>query len=294
MWVYVNGKFVPEEEAIISVFDHGFLYGDGVYETLRTYQGRPFLLDRHLARLRRSCRLIGLASPLRDEEWSHILAEMLHRNQVIDAGFRLTVSRGVGEMGIDPGLCLRPTVIVMAKALSSYSLKMREQGVRLELVSVRRNPLTAQSPQIKSLSFLNNILAKQEAVQAGAFDALMLNMDGHITECTTSNIFFVTQGTLCTPSAECGILEGITREVIMELAGGTGLTVQEGHYVIDAFTQAEECFITNTGMEVMPVSQIGQKMIGLGKAGPMTMRLWKAFQDHFPRYLGPSLLERPD
>lgn len=291
MWVYVNGRFVTEEEATISVFDHGFLYGDGVYETLRTYQGKPFLLNRHLARLRRSCELIGLNSPLRDEEWSPILAELLHRNHLVDAGFRLTVSRGVGEMGIDPGLCLRPTVIVMTKALSPYSNEMREQGVRLELVSVRRNPLTAQSPQIKSLSFLNNILAKQEAVQAGAFDALMLNMDGHVTECTTSNIFFVRKDMLCTPSPECGILEGITREVIMELAGNAGLSIEEGHYGIEAFTQAEECFITNTGMEVMPVTQIGLKVIGSGKAGPVAMSLWKALQDHLLRFLGPSLLK---
>ncbi|MGD9850929.1 MAG: aminotransferase class IV [Nitrospirales bacterium] len=293
MWVYVNGNYVPEKEATISVFDHGFLYGDGVYETLRIYQGRPFLLDRHLVRLRHSCELIGLGSPLRDEEWRPILAGMLHRNQLFDAGFRLTISRGAGEMGIDPGLCPFPTVVVMAKVLSSYSRELREQGVRLELVSVRRNPLAAQSPQIKSLSFLNNILAKQEAAQAGAFDALMLNMDQHVTECTTSNIFFVKQGTLCTPSAECGILKGITREVIMELARDLGLSVEEGHYGVDALLQADECFITNTGMEVMPVSQIGQNVIGAGKAGPMAMSLWRAFQDNLSRFLGPPLLERP-
>lgn len=294
MWVYVNGRFVPETEATVSVFDHGFLYGDGVYETLRTYQGKPFLLNRHLVRLRRSCELIGLVSPLRDEEWSPILAELLRRNELADAGFRLTVSRGPGEMGIDPGLCGRPTVVVMTKALSPISNEMRERGVRLELVSVRRNPLTAQSPQIKSLSFLNNILAKQEAAKAGAFDALMLNMDGHVTECTTSNIFFVRGNTVCTPSPACGILEGITREVIIELAGDAGLPIEEGHYGIDAVMQADECFITNTGMEVMPVTQIGLKTIGPGKASPVALNLWKALQKHLPRYLGLALLNRAD
>jgi branched-chain amino acid aminotransferase len=290
MWVYVNGSFVQEKEAMVSVFDHGFLYGDGVYETLRTYQARPFLLSRHLARLRRSCDLIGLAPPLGDDEWRSILSEILKRNHLLDAGLRLTVSRGTGEMGIDPALCPKPTVVVMSKPLSPYPASMREAGVRLDLVSVRRNPLSAQSPQIKSLSFLNNILAKQEASRAGAFDALMLNLDHHVTECTTSNIFFVAQGKLYTPSSECGILEGITREVIIELAHGLGIPVEEGRYEIGDLLAADECFVTNTGMEVMPVSQVGDRLIGAGGAGPISMKLWMAFQEHLDRYLEPGLL----
>ena len=293
MWVYVNGKFIPEGEATISVFDHGFLYGDGVYEAIRTYQGRPFLFDRHLARLRRSCELIGLRSPIRDDEWEAILAEILGRNCLSDAGLRLTISRGPGEIGIDPNLCPRPTVVVMAKVLSPYPEKMREQGVHLEVVSVRRNPLAAQSPHIKSLSFLNNILPKQEAGRTGAFDALMLNMDHHVTECTTSNIFFLQQSKLCTPSSECGILEGITREVVIELARELGLAVEEGQYGEDALLGSEECFITNTGMEVMPVSRIGRHVIGSGAAGPFAKKIWKSFQDNLGRYLGPSLLDTP-
>lgn len=294
MWVYVNGKFLPEEEATISVFDHGFLYGDGVYEAVRVYQGKPFLLDRHLARLRRSCELIGLTSPLQDEEWKNILADMLRRNQLLDAGFRLTISRGPGEIGIAPSFCTHPTVVVMAKVPSPYPTEMREQGVQLALVSVRRNPLAAQSPHIKSLSFLNNILAKQEANRVGAFDALMLNMDQYVTECTTSNIFFVTQeGKVCTPSSECGILEGITREVIMALARELGLSVEEGQYEAEVLFRSEECFMTNTGMEVMSVSRIDHKVIGTGRSGPIAKKLWKAFQENLSRFLGGSLLKNP-
>ncbi len=287
MWIFLNDQFVKKEQARISVFDHGFLYGDGVYETLRVYQGRIFLLERHLARLRRSCDLIGLVLPIMDDAWLSIISEILVRNGLEDAGLRLTISRGEGELGIDPALCARPTVVVMAKSLVPYSTRMREQGVRLQLVSVRRNPESAQSPQIKSLSFLNNILAKQEAAQAGAFDALMLNMDGHVTECTTSNIFFVANHRLHTPSVACGILEGITREVVIALARDLRIDVEEGAYSSGDLLQADECFMTNTGMEVMAVSHIGEDPIGQGKSGPITLALWKAFQENLERWLGP-------
>jgi branched-chain amino acid aminotransferase len=289
MWIFLNDRFVEKEQARISVFDHGFLYGDGVYETLRAYQGRIFLLERHLARLRRSCDLIGLVLPVKDDAWISIITEILRRNSLEDAGIRLTISRGEGELGIDPGLCASPTVVVMAKSFVPYPARMREQGVRLQLVSVRRNPQSAQSPQIKSLSFLNNILAKQESVQAGAYDALMLNMDGHVTECTTSNVFFVANQRLHTPSVDCGILEGITREVVIELAGDLGIEVEEGAYAAEDVLQADECFMTNTGLEVMGVSQIGEHPIGQGKCGPMTMELWRAFQGNLERFLGPCL-----
>ena len=289
MWVFLNDRFIEKEQARISVFDHGFLYGDGVYETLRAYQGRIFLLERHLARLRRSCDLIGLVPPVRDDAWVPIITGILSRNGLKDAGLRLTISRGEGEMGIDPGLCASPTVVVMAKAFVPYPARMREQGVRLQLVSVRRNPQAAQSPQIKSLSFLNNILAKQEAIQAGAYDALMLNMDGHMTECTTSNVFFVANRRLHTPSVDCGILEGITRDVVIELAGDLGIEVEEGAYAAEDLFQADECFMTNTGLEVMAISQIGEHSIGQGKCGPMTMELWRAFQENLERFLGPCL-----
>jgi branched-chain amino acid aminotransferase len=233
--------------------------------------------------------LIGLTLPVKDDAWVSIITDILGRNGLEDAGLRLTISRGEGELGIDPGLCASPTVVVMAKAFVPYPARMREQGVRLQLVSVRRNPPSAQSPRIKSLSFLNNILAKQEAVQAGAYDALMLNMDGHVTECTTSNVFFVANQRLHTPSVDCGILEGITREVVIELAGDLGIEVEEGAYAAEDVLQADECFMTNTGLEVMGVSQIGEHPIGQGKCGPMTMELWRTFQGNLERFLGPCL-----
>lgn len=289
MWIYLNDRFVQKEHARVSVFDHGFLYGDGVYETLRVYQGRVFLLERHVARLRRSCELIGLELPIEDQTWIPILTELLDRNGLQNAGLRVTISRGEGEMGIDPRLCARPTVVVMAKPVVLYTDQQREQGIVLHLASVRRNPELAQSPQIKSLSFLNNILAKQEAIRVGADDALMLNMDGYLSECTTSNIFFVKNQQLYTPAVDCGILKGITRDVVIELAHKLEVCVEEGRYTMEQLLQADECFITNTGIEIMPVSRIGDCQIGQGKRGLLTGELRKVFAENLNRYLGPCL-----
>ncbi len=289
MWVYLNDRCVRKEDARVSVFDHGFLYGDGVYETLRVYQGRVFQLERHVARLHRSCELIGLDLPIQDEQWNPIIRELLTRNTLQDAGLRVTVSRGEGEIGIDPMLCPAPTVVVMAKPTGAYSEKQLEEGLTLHLSSVRRNPEVAQSPQIKATSFLNNIMAKQEAIAMEADDALMLNMEGQLAECTTSNIFLIKARRLQTPAVECGILKGITRDVVMELAKEQGLTVEEGGYSIKQLLQADECFITNTGFEVMPVSKIGNIQIGQGKKGPLTQVLCTVFRKNLYRYLGPPL-----
>jgi len=289
MWIFLNDCFVQKEHARVSVFDHGFLYGDGVYETLRAYQGRILLWERHMARLRRSCELIGLDLPIRDEAWIPIIAELLFRNGLQDAGLRLTVSRGEGELGIDPSLCPNPTIVVMAKPVVTYTDQQWEQGKVLHLSSVRRNPELAQSPQIKALSFLNNILAKQEAVRVGADDALMLNMDRYLSECTTSNIFYVKNQQLYTPAVDCGILKGITRDVVIELAEKLEVCVEEGRYTMEQLLQADECFITNTGVEIMPVSGIGDCQIGQGKRGPLTGELRKVFTENLNRYLGPCL-----
>ncbi len=287
MWVYLNERFVEKEHARVSVFNHGFLYGDGVYETLRVYQGKVFSLERHLERLRQSCERIRLDLSMKDEEWKSILKELLIRNKLEDAGLRVTISRGEGEMGIDPRLCAHPTVVVMAKPVVTYTGQQREQGMSLHLASVKRNPEFAQSPQIKAISFLNNILAKQEAVQVGADDALMLNMDGYVAECTTSNLFFVKNQRLHTPAAECGILKGITRDVVLELAAEQGVDVEEGFYSPEQLLQADECFITNTGIEIMAVSRIGDGQIGQGRRGLLTGNLLKAFHANLNRYLSP-------
>jgi branched-chain amino acid aminotransferase len=279
MWVYLNDTFVKQEDARISVFDHGFLYGDGVYETLRAYEGQLFLLDRHLVRLKRSCSLIGLHLPIPFGQWPPLLSEILQRNQLANAVIRITISRGEGEMGLDPSLCRRPTVVVVARPFKPYPATWLERGITLALVDVRRNPLSAQSPRIKSLSFLNNILAKQAAIRAGALDALMLNIDGYLTECTTSNIFFIHAGIINTPSVDCGILDGVTREFVMWIAREEGISVQEGLYTSKELLEAEECFITNTSMEVMPVGHVGKVSIGSICPGPLTKKIGRLFQE---------------
>jgi len=285
MWIFLNNRFVPREEARISVFDHGFLYGDGVYETLRIYHGQFLLLERHLDRLRHSCDQIDLLLPIAKEQWPSLLTELLRRNQLLEASIRITISRGEGELGLEPSLCAHPTVVVLAKPFAPYPNVLKKEGIRLELVGIRRNPLSAQSPRIKSLSFLNNILAKQEALRAGGFDALMLNIEGEISECTTSNLFYVREGTLRTPSLACGILEGVTREIVKTLAQEAGMVVEEGRYKPEELFQGDECFITNTSMEIMPVRQIGNHTIGSRCPGPMTTKLQGLFSQHLKRFL---------
>ena len=259
MWVYLNGQFVDRKEAMVSVFDHGFLYGDGIYETLRAYGGRIFMLRKHLARLHRSGELIGLKIPLAEQDWPLLLGEALRRNALGDAYIRITISRGEGEIGLDPNLCPHPTVVVMAKLGMSYPAELYEDGVSIAIVTVRRNLSSALPPRIKSLNFLNNILAKREASAAGAFDGLMLNVEGHLTECTASNVFFVRDGRLFTPSWECGILDGITRDVVLLLAREHGIPSEEGCYPPQTMLDAQESFLTNTSMELMPVRSVNSR-----------------------------------
>ena len=287
MWIFLNDKFVHQDQARISVFDHGFLYGDGVYETLRAYHGKFFLLERHIARLRQSCQMIGLELPIPDTQWPTLLGEALRRNELTEASLRITISRGEGDLGLDPALCARPTIVILAKRFRPYPPSLKRDGVRLALVETRRNPTSAQSPRIKSLSFLNNILAKQEALRMGSFDGLMLNIEGYVSECPTSNVFFVKNGVIKTPSIDCGILEGVTREVIIWLSQEQNIYLQEGHYKPQELLDADECFITNTSMEVMPVSQIGEKRIGQRCPGPLTARLGQLFQENVERFLSP-------
>jgi branched-chain amino acid aminotransferase len=285
MWIFLNDRFVEREKALVSVFDHGFLYGDGIYETLRAYGGRIFMLPQHLTRLQRSAKLIGLELPIPEKDWPSLLSDAIARNGLRDAYLRITVSRGTGEIGLDPTLCPKPTVVIIAKPFQAYPPQLYKEGVSLVTTSVHRNLATALSPQIKSLNFLNNILAKQEAVKAGAFDGVMLNAEGHLTECTTSNIFFIQHGTLCTPSVACGILDGITREVVLTLARERGLKTEESAYTPEALRQAEECFLTNTTMELLPVRDVDQHLVGAGRPGPLTLALHEQFRASLDRSL---------
>jgi branched-chain amino acid aminotransferase len=281
MWIYLNNKFVTDEEAVVSVFDHGFLYGDGVYETIRSYGPRIFMRDEHVSRLFRSAAAIGLTIPIPVNNWEDILQEAMRRNDVgtdlRDAYLRITISRGVGDLGLDPTLCSSPTVVVMAKPLVPLASHLYETGVNVIVASTKRNLPSALSPQIKTTNFLNNIQAKREAIAAGAFDSLLLNWDEHLTECTVSNLFFVIDGKLRTPALECGLLDGITRMIVIRLAGELNIHVEEGRYTVDQLYRADECFLTNTSMEIMPVTSVDRRPVGDEKPGPLTLKLREQF-----------------
>jgi branched-chain amino acid aminotransferase len=289
MWVFLNNRWLTREDARVSIFDHGFLYGDGIYETLRTYDGRLFMWDAHLARFHRSADAIGLTIPIPDKDWPGLIHEALERNALRNAYIRITVSRGEGEIGLDPALCSQPTCVIIAKPLPSYPESWFQDGVTLKIASVRRNLAAAVPPHVKSLNFLNNILAKREATAGGAVDAIMLNAHGELTECTASNIFLVRSGRLCTPAPACGLLEGITRRVILQLAGEAGLPAEEGRYTADIVDQVDECFLTNTTMEVLPVRQVDRR--ALRSPGPVTSQLHNLFRFHLGRFLEPP--DRP-
>jgi len=246
---------VPEHEAVVSVFDHGFLYGDGIYETMRAYDGTVFMLDRHLERLSRSASLIQLDLP-HLQMIRGAVCETLQANGLKNAYVRVTISRGKGPAGLDPALCPRPTLVVIAEEFRQYPARLYAEGVRLVIAKTRRNLAQALDPKIKSLNFLNNILAKIEAKERNAYEAIMLNANGFIAEGTVSNIFFVRAGILRTPSVDVGVLDGITRELVISLAQKNGIPVEEGRYLPEDICSASEVFFTNTTSEIMPVAQI--------------------------------------
>ena len=292
MWVFLHDRFVRKEDAVVSVFDHGFLYGDGVYETIRSYGRRIFMRDQHVNRLYRSAEGIGLDIPIPRKDWPALLHEAMIRNEVgherADAYLRVTISRGEGDIGLDPALCKRATVVVMAKPLIPPSEHLCRQGVSLTVARTKRNLPEALSPHIKASNFLNNILAKREALAAGTFDSLLLNWRDELTECTVSNLFFVMGGRLCTPALECGILDGITRNVVLQLAAEAGIDAQEGRYTLSDLSGANECFLTNTSMEIMPVTRIAGAPVGTGMPGPLTSRLRALFAEARDRFLEPA------
>jgi branched-chain amino acid aminotransferase len=292
VYVYLNGKIVPSKEAVVSVFDHGFLYGDGIYETIRVYDGVSFKLDEHLHRLFRSASLIGLTIPLGIDPLKVSLYETLIANKFRNAYIRLTVSRGRGAIGLDPDLCTGPTVVIIVEELKEYPKTFYEKGITLIIAETRRNLKEAIDPRIKSLNFLNNVLAKIEAKKRGVYEALMLNVYGKLTEGTISNIFFYKDGVICTPSVDCGILDGITRGIIIDLAKREDLKVKEGKFKKEDLYAAEEVFITNTTMEVMPVAKVDDQSYAVGS---MAKLLRKVYRQEVKVYIsntkaqGPSL-----
>lgn len=275
MLVYLNHSLVPEKDAKVSVFDHGFLYGDGIYETLRVYNGKAFLIDEHLQRLNRSASLIRLAIPKSKEGIKKAIALTLDANGLKEAYVRITISRGAGPIGLDPALCEEPTFVVIASEFKNYPEAYYREGVSVMIPEVRRNHKAALNPQIKSQNFLNNILAKIESKAAGAYEAVMLNTDGFLAEGTISNIFFVKDGFLCTPSVDCGILDGITRALVLSLAIKAGLKTEEGFYRPEEVNFSSEVFLTNSTMEVMPVNKVNGIPFS---PGPITSMLHAAYK----------------
>jgi len=285
MWIYLNDRFVPQEEAVVSVFDHGFLYGDGVYETMRSYQGRTLQLSEHLARLERSASRIHLDLPLSLVRLAELIRESLVRNRLQDAYLRVTVSRGAGEIGLEPSLCKTPTLVIIAKPFQPSPESLYTEGVTVSVVRTRRNLPEAVPPQIKSLNFLNNILAKIEATAAGAHEGIMLNQREELTEGTTSNLFLVQAGRLRTPSLDCGILDGITRGLVLRLAEELTIPTEETRLGVKDLYRAEECFLTNTRQELLPVTGVDGHRLGDGRPGTLTRRLHALFRARLDRFL---------
>ena len=282
--IYLNNKLVPKDKALISVFDHGFLYGDGIYETLRAYKGTVFKIDEHIDRLFRSASLIGLRIPKTPVMIKKTIYETMKANNHRDAVIRTTISRGPGPIGLDPQLCPEPTFVVVSNEFKKYPGSYYRKGVRIAVVNTRRNFKGALDPQIKSLNFLNNVLAKIEAKKLNAYEAIMLNNLGYLAEGTITNIFFVKGGILCTPAIGVGILDGITRRIIIDCAKDAGVDVKEGRFRKEDIYNAGEVFISNTTMEIMPVSGVDDVRIGT-KPGKITKMLHQAYKNKVTEYL---------
>ena len=275
--IYISGKLVSREDAKISVFDHGLLYGDGVFEGLRSYGGKVFRLQQHVERLYNSAKAIWLTIPLSPNEMGDAINDTVRANDIDDGYIRAVVTRGAGSLGLDPNKCANPQVIIIADAIALYPPELYEQGLEIVSVSVMRTHPAALNPRIKSLNYLNNILAKIEGLQAGCIEALMLNHKGEIAECTGDNIFLVRKGTLYTPPIDAGILEGVTRDAVIELAQQAGIEVREVPLTKHDVYIADEVFLTGTAAEVIPVVKVDSRTIGSGKPGPMTLDLMQRF-----------------
>lgn len=280
MEIYVDGQFYPKDQAKVSVFDHGLLYGDGIFEGTRAYNGRVFEFDAHIDRLYDSAKAIALEIPMTKDEMKEAHLETLRRNQLTDAYIRTVVTRGVGDLGLDPRKCVRPTVIIIADRISLYPAEYYEQGLKIITVPTRRNLPETVNPMIKSLNYLNNIMAKIEANLGGAAEAIMLNQEGYVAECTGDNIFLIKGKMLATPPASFSALKGITRGRVMKLAAEMGLEVVETALTRYDVYVADECFLTGTAAEVIPVVEVDGRKIGDGKPGVYSKQLKEAYHKY--------------
>src|SRR5208282_3710676 len=281
MKIYIDGKYLEKDDARISVFDHGLLYGDGVFEGIRAYNGRVFHLREHLARLFNSAKGILLDVPLTRQEVENAILETVRQNGLKDAYIRVVVTRGVGDLGLDMRKCKRPTLIIIADKIELFPPAVYAKGLELVTSSLRRVAPDMLSPSIKSLNYLNNIMARAEATRAGAQEAVLLNQQGHVAECSGDNIFFLHDEIVYTPPVRAGILEGVTRNVVMQLTREKlRLKVEEQIFTVFELYRAEEVFVTGTGAEIIGVVKIDGRTIGNGKPGPMTTKLIETFHDY--------------
>lgn len=273
MRIYVDGKFYDEKTAKVSVFDHGLLYGDGIFEGIRAYHGRVFKLKEHIDRLFYSAKAILLQIPLSPAAVTDAVVETCRRNKIRDGYIRLVVTRGVGTLGLNPRGCKKPSVIIIAGKIQLYPEEYYRKGLEIITVPTVRNLHSALNPAIKSLNYLNNILAKIEANNAGCEEAIMMNAEGYVAECTGDNLFIIKGDRLMTPPLSAGALYGITRQVVMEIAAESGLQVSEPNLTRYDLFNAEECFVTGSAAELVPVVKIDGRVIGSGKPGPQTRKL---------------------
>jgi len=278
MKIYLDGKFVDQSEAKISVFDHGLLYGDGIFEGIRIYQGNIFRLEEHLERLEYSAKAILLKMPWSRKEISDAVCETCRQNQLNDGYIRLVVTRGVGDLGLSPWLCPKPSIFVIANKIALYPEEHYTTGLNIVTVPTRRLSPAALSPSVKSLNYLNNILAKIEAKQFGALEAIMLNDQGYVAECTGDNIFIIHKGEIITPAASQGALKGITRDTILDIAREINVPLREADLTRYDVWNADECFLTGTAAEVIPVVKLDGREIGTGKPGAITQKVLASFR----------------
>ncbi|MBS3943630.1 MAG: branched-chain-amino-acid transaminase [Dethiobacter sp.] len=275
--IFLDNALVPEEKAVISVFDHGFLYGDGVFEGIRAYNGRVFRLDEHVNRLFESAHHIMLPIPYSRESMAAAVVQTVNANNLKDAYIRVVVSRGVGDLGLDPRKCKASRVVIIVDKIVLYPPELYSKGLSVITVATRRNVADALDPKIKSLNYLNNILVKLEANRAEVLEALMLTGNGYVSEGSGDNVFIYRKGALITPPPYLGILEGITREAVMNLARTEGMSVIESPFTRHDVYTADECFLTGTAAEVIPVIEVDARTIGSGIPGPVTCRLMERF-----------------
>lgn len=277
--IYLDGKFLREADAKISVFDHGLLYGDGIFEGIRFYNGRVFRLEEHLERLWDSARSICLEIPMTHREMTDALLETIRQNDLREGYVRLVVTRGVGNLGLNPAQCKHPSVIIIVATIALYPPEIYRNGLTVITCATRRTNPAALNPAVKSLNYLNNVMARIEANLAGADEALMLNDAGNVAECTADNIFIIKHGQIFTPPISAGALRGITRSIVFEIAAETGLKISETDITRHDVFIADECFLTGTAAELIPVIKADGRPIGSGKPGPITTRMIARFRE---------------